>query len=382
MGGGDKALSRSAASDPRPRRSSASRRRCAGICSTPTAIPPASPPIGLPVVADSVPDFAGPLAGDPRRARLGRRRTGRTSPGSSSVPGDCPFLPRDLVARLHRGAAAAEGTPLACAHSGDWRHPVVGLWPVALRDDLRHAADGGGCAQDRALDRAPRRRARRLAGRAGRSVLQRQHARGCRAGDEAGGDWQYVALRANVGAGQSLGSRCARRPCQLKEADNIEDVDVVDLAFLSIHAPDHHAAQLICRHVEDRRAADTRQPGKAGVFVLGDPVPKVGSETWSNVREFHALVTDDKLRRCQEGLFLNDASNQQVVPGQACGRRSVVKRIRAALEEIGAEILLEIRSRRCPSHRYQRRLNAWCRGRITFPSRGRACCLSSRTSHP
>src|SRR5947209_743561 len=33
----------------------------------------------------------------------------------------------------------ADGKPLACAHSGDWRHPVVGLWPVALREDLRHA---------------------------------------------------------------------------------------------------------------------------------------------------------------------------------------------------------------------------------------------------
>ena len=55
-----------------------------------------------------------------------------------SVPGDCPFLPRDLVARLH-AARVAEGKPLACARSGDWRHPVVGLWPVALRDDLRHA---------------------------------------------------------------------------------------------------------------------------------------------------------------------------------------------------------------------------------------------------
>ena len=31
------------------------------------------------------------------------------------------------------------GTPLACARSGDWRHPVVGLWPVALREDLRQA---------------------------------------------------------------------------------------------------------------------------------------------------------------------------------------------------------------------------------------------------
>ena len=36
--------------------------------------------------------------------------------------------------RARRGA-----TPLACARSGEWRHPVVGLWPVALRDDLRQA---------------------------------------------------------------------------------------------------------------------------------------------------------------------------------------------------------------------------------------------------
>jgi molybdopterin-guanine dinucleotide biosynthesis protein A len=34
---------------------------------------------------------------------------------------------------------AEAGTPLACARSGEWRHPVVGLWRVDLRDDLRHA---------------------------------------------------------------------------------------------------------------------------------------------------------------------------------------------------------------------------------------------------
>jgi molybdopterin-guanine dinucleotide biosynthesis protein A len=54
------------------------------------------------------------------------------------VPGDCPFLPADLVARLHAARIAAN-TPLACARSGEWRHPVVGLWPVALREDLRRA---------------------------------------------------------------------------------------------------------------------------------------------------------------------------------------------------------------------------------------------------
>ena len=31
------------------------------------------------------------------------------------------------------------GVPLACARSGEWRHPVVGLWPLALRENLRKA---------------------------------------------------------------------------------------------------------------------------------------------------------------------------------------------------------------------------------------------------
>ena len=92
---------------------------------------------GLPVVADDVPDFAGPLAG----ILAGLDWVATDRPGVDwvvSVPGDCPFLPRDLVARLH-DARIAENKPLACAHSGDWRHPVVGLWQVALREDLRHA---------------------------------------------------------------------------------------------------------------------------------------------------------------------------------------------------------------------------------------------------
>jgi molybdopterin-guanine dinucleotide biosynthesis protein A len=92
---------------------------------------------GLPVVADDVPDFAGPLAG----ILAGLDWAATHAPGVTyvaSVPGDCPFLPRDLVARLHQARLAA-GKPLACAHSGDWRHPVVGVWPVQLRGDLRKA---------------------------------------------------------------------------------------------------------------------------------------------------------------------------------------------------------------------------------------------------
>ena len=92
---------------------------------------------GLRVVADSIPDFAGPLAG----ILAGLDWAAANVPGIAdivSVPGDCPFLPSDLVERLSAARQAA-GAPLACARSGDWRHPVVGLWRVALRDDLRKA---------------------------------------------------------------------------------------------------------------------------------------------------------------------------------------------------------------------------------------------------
>ncbi len=92
---------------------------------------------GLPVIADSVPDFAGPLAG----ILAGLDWAAANAPLTEwllSVPGDCPFLPKDLAARLH-GARQAANAPLACAQSGEWRHPVVGLWPVRLRDDLRRA---------------------------------------------------------------------------------------------------------------------------------------------------------------------------------------------------------------------------------------------------
>jgi molybdopterin-guanine dinucleotide biosynthesis protein A len=92
---------------------------------------------GLPVVADSVPDFAGPLAGILAGLEWAAEHTPEME-YVASVPGDCPFLPRDLVSRLNAARVSA-GTQLACARSGEWRHPVVGLWPLALRADLRRA---------------------------------------------------------------------------------------------------------------------------------------------------------------------------------------------------------------------------------------------------
>jgi molybdopterin-guanine dinucleotide biosynthesis protein A len=92
---------------------------------------------GLPVVADDVPGFAGPLAGI--LAALDWAAAHR--PGVAwvaSVAADTPFLPHDLVSRLHAARDAA-GTPLACAESGGQAHPVNALWSVRLREDLRHA---------------------------------------------------------------------------------------------------------------------------------------------------------------------------------------------------------------------------------------------------
>src|SRR5215213_8329815 len=111
--------------------------QCDGLILNANGDPARFAATGLPVVPDSVPDFAGPLAG----ILAGLDWAAEHAPEIewiASVPGDCPFLPRGLVARLHAARHAAN-TPLACARSGDWRHPVVGLWPVALRDDLRRA---------------------------------------------------------------------------------------------------------------------------------------------------------------------------------------------------------------------------------------------------
>jgi len=55
-----------------------------------------------------------------------------------SVAADCPFLPRDLVSRLYH-ALTEQNAQLAVAASDGQSHPVIGLWSVALREELCHA---------------------------------------------------------------------------------------------------------------------------------------------------------------------------------------------------------------------------------------------------
>jgi molybdopterin-guanine dinucleotide biosynthesis protein A len=137
MGGGDKARIRIGDTTILQRVLACLTPQCRGVVVNANGDPARFADSGLPIVADSVPDFAGPLAG----ILAGLDWAAAHAPETDwllSVPGDCPFLPSDLAARLHEARIAA-GTPLACARSGEWRHPVVGLWPLALRDDLRRA---------------------------------------------------------------------------------------------------------------------------------------------------------------------------------------------------------------------------------------------------
>ena len=92
---------------------------------------------GLPVMADPVEGFAGPLAG----VLAGLEWTHAHHPGIEwvvSAASDSPFLPDNLVARLVE-AVAESAADMACAASGGRNHPVFGLWPVRLRNELRRA---------------------------------------------------------------------------------------------------------------------------------------------------------------------------------------------------------------------------------------------------
>ncbi|PSO16545.1 molybdenum cofactor guanylyltransferase MobA [Bradyrhizobium sp. MOS003] len=111
--------------------------QCSGLILNANGDPARFASFGLQVVADDVPGFPGPLAG----ILAALDWTAANRPGVEwvlSAAGDCPFLPRDLVARLHE-ARERENARLAVAASDGQSHPVIGLWQVALRDELRHA---------------------------------------------------------------------------------------------------------------------------------------------------------------------------------------------------------------------------------------------------
>jgi molybdopterin-guanine dinucleotide biosynthesis protein A len=95
--------------------------------------------LNMPVIADSIDGFAGPLsgvlAGLDWAAENGVEHI-------VTAAADTPFLACDLVPRLQMAAEdTAHGLALATSPSG--RQPTFGIWPVALRDDLRTALQDG-----------------------------------------------------------------------------------------------------------------------------------------------------------------------------------------------------------------------------------------------
>ena len=137
IGGGDKPLREIGGRPILSRVISRLAPQCEGLLLSANGDPLRFASFGLPVVADGVKHYPGPLAG----ILAGLDWVAANRPYAQwilSAPGDCPFLPRDLVVRL-RQAVSAQDAELAVAASQGRSHPAIGLWKVALRDALREA---------------------------------------------------------------------------------------------------------------------------------------------------------------------------------------------------------------------------------------------------
>ena len=111
--------------------------QCNGLILNANGNPARFAAFGLPVVADTVGGFAGPLAG----ILSGLEWIAEHRPDIEwmlSAAADTPFLPRDLVSRLHH-ARIETNADLAVAASGSQSHHVIALWRTDLRAAMRHA---------------------------------------------------------------------------------------------------------------------------------------------------------------------------------------------------------------------------------------------------
>ena len=94
---------------------------------------------GLDIVQDELEGFLGPLSG----VLTALDWAAMSRSGISHVlsfPGDAPFVPHDLAEKLIEAVNDAEAGDKPClarAVSGGRAHPVVGLWPVSIRAELR-----------------------------------------------------------------------------------------------------------------------------------------------------------------------------------------------------------------------------------------------------
>jgi molybdopterin-guanine dinucleotide biosynthesis protein A len=148
MGGGDKPLKEIAGKPILGHVIERLQPQCARLVLNANGDPARFASFSLPVVLDDVPDFAGPLAG----ILAGLDWIAANAPDAEcavSVAADTPFIPRDLVQRL-QAARLSEVCDIAVAASGGRTHPVIALWPIALRTELRRALTQEG---ERKIDR-------------------------------------------------------------------------------------------------------------------------------------------------------------------------------------------------------------------------------------
>ena len=95
----------------------------------------------LPIVPDASLDYSGPLAG----VLAGLKWAMQAAPEAKFIATaacDTPFFPETFVADCLKAANGAYPA-IVLARSGGQTHPVFGLWPVALADDLADALANG-----------------------------------------------------------------------------------------------------------------------------------------------------------------------------------------------------------------------------------------------
>jgi molybdopterin-guanine dinucleotide biosynthesis protein A len=90
-------------------------------------------PLGLRQLSDRITGQIGPLAGVLAGLRDILAR-GLRSTHLLTVPSDSPFVPADLVRRLE--PEAGDPSAIVITASDGRNHPVFGLWPVSIADDL------------------------------------------------------------------------------------------------------------------------------------------------------------------------------------------------------------------------------------------------------
>ncbi len=137
MGGGDKALLNLGGQTLLARAIAALRPQVAALALSANGTAERFAAYGLEVLADTVPDQPGPLAGI-LAGMLWARHAVPNATHLLSAPADTPLLPSDLVARLR-----AAGDGVACAGSAGRTHHAIALWPMYLAPELAGALARG-----------------------------------------------------------------------------------------------------------------------------------------------------------------------------------------------------------------------------------------------